>query len=317
MKILILCTGAIGSVYAGFLKKADYDITVLGREWHLNAIKENGLKITGIWGEYQVKNLRCFTSVEELNDEKFDLIIISVKSYDTSSIAELASKHIKKTGFVVSLQNGVDNAEKISKFIDYKQILIGRIIFGAEIISPGAVKVSVIADDARLGCYRDSIDYATIEKFAKLFDDAGIPTKPTREAMKYLWAKLLYNCALNALCTILNIPYGKLLGNEYTESLMRSIVQEAFEVAKAKRIKLFWEKPEEYIEELFNKLIPSTSAHFPSMLQDIKNNKRTEIDALNSVIVKYASELKIPVPINDCITKIIKSIEFLKGISKK
>lgn len=312
MKILILCAGAIGSVYAGFLKKADYDVTILGRKWHLNAIKKNGLKITGIWGEHQIDNLRCFSLTEELTDEKFELIIISVKSYDTSTIAKLASKHLNKNGFVVSFQNGVDNLEKVSKFIDYKQILIGRIIFGAEIISPGVVKVSVMAEEARLGCYENYIDYTTIEKFAKLFDEAGIPTMPTREVMKYLWAKLLYNCALNALCTILDIPYGKLLGNEYTESLMKIIVQEAFEVARAKKIKLFWNKPEEYIEVLFNKLIPSTATHFPSMLQDIKNNKKTEIDALNGVIVKYASELKIPVPINDCITKIIKSIETLK-----
>ncbi len=313
MKTLILCAGAIGSIYAGFLKKAGHDVTVLGREWHLDTIKKRGLKITGIWGEHRINNIKCVTTPQELKDEKYDLIILSVKSYDTSAIAKIAHKFLAQDGFVVTLQNGVDNAEKISKLIDYKQILIGRVIFGAEILASGLVKVSVIADKVRLGCYKNAIDYQTIEEHAELFNKAGIPTEPTTEISKYLWAKLLYNCALNALCTILNIPYGKLLGNDYTESLMKTIIQEAFKVAKAKRIKLFWNKSEEYIEELFNKLIPSTAAHFPSMLQDIKNNKKTEIDSLNGIIVKYATESKLTVPINECLTKIIKGIEQLKN----
>ncbi|MBU2599509.1 ketopantoate reductase family protein [bacterium] len=313
MKILILGTGAIGSVFGGFLAKSGHQVTLVGKLPHLEVIKQQGLKISGIWGEYLItQNLILGLNLEEIlrNSQKsFDLVLICVKSYDTEKIVKEYLPVIKESSYIISLQNGLGNLEIISSLVEKEKIIAARVIFGAKVESPGHVKVTVYADQVMLGSIDNVISFEKLEEVAQIISTSGIPCQATKEINKYLWAKVLYNCSLNGLAAILEVTYGELGAYQETRKIMLDICKEIFMVAKIKKIEFFWERPEEYFDYLINKQIPPTAFHHASMRQDIKNQKKTEIEALNGAIVRLAKEEGLEVPVNNFITSLIKSKE--------
>jgi 2-dehydropantoate 2-reductase len=312
MKILVLGAGAIGSVFGGFLALAGHHIVLIGRQSHMNAIKKNGLFIEGIWGEHTVSSLRGYESLVALQGSErleFDLILLTVKSYDTEKMLNELTRIYPGTSPVISLQNGLGNVEKIESIIGRDKTIGGRVIFGVEFVEPGRVKVTVSADKTMLGGLSGGIDNNFVQQVADNFTDAHIPAQAVDDIHRFIWGKVLYNCALNGLATLVNMHYGGLLSHEGTKDIMRNIVSEIFAIIKAKHITVDWDTPEQYIEHLFSTLIPLTFDHHPSMLQDIMRHKQTEIDALNGAIVKMGGELGMYLPYNWTITQLIKAKE--------
>lgn len=307
MRVLVFGLGAIGCAFAGFLKKSGHDVYAIGRPKVIEPIREKGLKITGIWGEHKVDLKEVYQSVEELPVKDFDLIILSVKSYDT----EKALEELKKVDFKYLLlaQNGYGNYEKAVKVFGKDKVILSRVIFGAQIPEPGTVKITVIADDVVIGNPDGAIPEEELKRIAETINNAGIPTRYSPDVYKYLWDKILYNSALNPLGALLETNYGTLGDLSETREIMNRIIDEIFAVAKAKGIELFHSSPEEYKELFYKKLLPPTAEHYPSMLQDIKAGKKTEIDALNGAIAKLGKEVGISTPTNELITLLVKAKE--------
>ena len=313
MKILILGAGAIGSLFGGFLAKAGHKVCFLGRKTNNDAIRNNGLKIDGIWGDHLITDISCFESLNQIIDQgikEFDYVIVSVKSYDTESIvSEYINKFTALAPFI-SLQNGLGNIEKIENMVGAENTIGGRVITGVEYLNPGHIRVTVSASDPVLGAVKKS-SANIAEKAAKIFTAAGIRTDVTDNIQTYIWEKVLYNCALNALSTIININYGKLLSSPAAKDLILNIIIEIYNVIHKENIIVNFETPQDYTEHLFDKLIPLTYDHHPSMLQDIHHNKRTEIDALNGAIVKISKKHNLSSPYNSTIVNILKAKEQL------
>jgi len=310
MKYLIFGAGAIGSVFGGYLSKAGHDVWLVGRSGHMRAIKTGGLHIRGIWGEHTIPLPFAVSGVKDIpKNEEFDAILISVKSYDTKEAVREILPFSGEETLVVSLQNGIGNVEAMCEAVGKERCVGGRVIFGVEHHQPGEVEVTVYAEEVMLGCPGASSLLPKVKKLAQEINDAGIPTKYTEEINKYIWAKLLYNAALNPLSTLLESPYGYLSENEETRFLMKRIVEECFAVAKAENTPLFWEKSEDYFAVLMGRLIPSTAEHHPSMLQDIRKGKKTEIDAINGAIVERAKSLGVSTPVNEVVTLLIHALE--------
>jgi len=305
LNILVMGAGAIGSVFGGFLAKAGHTVTLIGRPRHMEAITQDGLRITGIWGDHTVRNLSALTSLPHESDG--DLILLTVKSYQTEAAMEEVRRTHPGNAPVLSLQNGLGNVEAVASAVGADRTLGGRVIFGAEIPKPGTVKVTVIADAVAIGPIRGSdFPFDKAEEIARAIDGTGIPCRAVHEIERFIWGKVLYNVALNAPAAILGINYGKLLEAEVTKELMGEIIGEAFAVAEGEGIKLDWDRPEEYRETLLQRLLPPTASHFPSMLQDIQKGKRTEIDALNGALVRLGEQQGIATPVNQTLTRLIR-----------
>ncbi len=304
MKILIFGAGALGSVFGGFLSR-EHEVTLIGREPHMRAIARRGLRISGIWGEHTFTRLRALTSVEQLPEKRFDLVMITTKSYDTATaVREVAP--FAGDG-VLSMQNGIGNEETIASVVGEERTLGGMAIFGARLLEPGSVEVTVYASECLVGELSGGLSQRARE-IAAHFTGAGIPTKPSEDIIRDKWLKAFYNIALNPLSAILRVPYGKLGELEETRRLMREMLKEAFAVAGAKGIRIgyTWE---EYFRHLLENLLPPTARHISSMLQDIERGKRTEIDYMNGAIVKLGRELGIATPVNETITAIVRALE--------
>jgi 2-dehydropantoate 2-reductase len=312
VNMLVVGAGAMGSVFGGFLADAGHKVVMIARKAHADAIMKKGLLIDGIWGERRVDSLNVRTSLADIPETSaFDVALLSVKSYDTAVALSELVRALPNPPPVVSLQNGLGNVEMIAGRIGSEKTIGGRMIFGVEFIKPGHVTVTVSADNSKLGGLPGGIDPFFVKRLAQAITAAGIPADAVPDIERYIWGKVLYNCALNALATILNVHYGRLLDSESTKDIMTHIIEEIFIVAEARGVNLGWEKPEAYCRELFDVLIPRTFEHHPSMLQDMRRGKKTEIDALNGAVVTMGAELGIDVPYNWTITQLIKAKELL------
>lgn len=301
MRYLIMGAGALGTVFGGLLQRAGHSVAFLGRGAHFQCLTTTGGLIDGIWGEYHL------TPVDlPRPGDLFDVIFLTVKSFDTAAALRQVVTMAAPDGLIISLQNGLGNVEIIAQECGVWRTIGGRVIFGAQVAEPGRVTVTVYADQVLLG----QVDpKAPAEKLALVchhLNKAGIPTQVATNIVSHIWGKALYNCALNALGAILGVPYGDLGKHPETRELMRLIIEEIYQVAQAKSVSLPISKPDDYFRHFLENLVPPTSAHWPSMWQDLQAGRPTEIEALNGAMCRYGRELGVPTPYNDAVTRLVR-----------
>lgn len=189
-------------------------------------------------------------------------------------------------------------------------------IFGTEITAPGKARVTVYADRLMIGGYDREVtrrQRERIEAMISRLDRAGIPSGFTEEIQPFLWAKILYNCPLNPLGALLNVDYGVLGDSPELRGIMSGVIREIFAVARAEGISLFWENPESYEKDFYERLLPPTRTHRASMIGDLARGTPTEIDAMNGWIVRLGKQHRVPTPWNEALTRLIR---FSAGLRK-
>lgn len=304
MRFLIIGVGAIGGAYLAFLTRAGHEVAgLVKRDRRIDRIE-----VEGIWGEFGVR-VQTIESLREL-DFLPDITIVSVKSYDTEEALKVAEPLVREGSLLLTAQNGYGNYEKAVSLFGRGKVILARIIFGSEVVKRGRIRITVSADDVVIGDPSGKLEEGFLTRLSEVFTKAGIPTRFEREVYKFLWDKIIYNCALNPLGALLETNYGSLAQNTHTREIMNRIVDEIFEVVRAAGIETFWKDSQEYKRVFYERLIPPTASHFPSMLRDIKRG-RTEIDSLNGAICKLGKENKVPTPTNEFITELVKAKELL------
>ena len=316
MRILVMGAGAMGTVAGGFMAKAGHEVTLVGRQSHMKAITEQGLRISGIWGEHHVRNLRALESAQGLEAGRFDLVLVTVKSYDTARALQDILPLLAEDTLVCAYQNGLGNAEIIAKAVGWERTVGARAIYGTRVTEAGAAVVTVIANPTALGVYQGSEAGGRVRDIAAAMDEAGLPTVYTDRIDTVLWAKVAYNCALNPLSAILDVPYGALAETESTRQIIAEVIEELYAVAGAMDVPLEPNTPAAYERFFFDELLPPTAAHYASMREDFQRRRRTEIDALNGAIIRYGQAHGVPCPTNTMLTRLVRAREYALGISR-
>jgi 2-dehydropantoate 2-reductase len=314
MRVLVFGAGAIGSVVGGFLAQAGHDVVLLGRAWHLDVVRREGLRITGLWGDHEIRHLSIATTPEDIGrSAPFDWIFVCVKSHQTAEAAAAIGPLLGPQTLVCAFQNGLGNYEALTQHLPPERVALGRVIFGAE-LEPGRVRVTVCADEVLIGAPDDRFPRGEAAALAAALQAAGVPARATSTILAALWAKVLYNCALNGLSMILEVPYGKLLEQPTAQRLIVRIVEEAYGVATAHGVRLEPATAAAYRDLLFTRLIPDTAAHQSSMLQDLRRGKPTEIEALNGAMVRLGEPRGVPAPANALVTRLVHEKERFVGL---
>ena len=303
--ILIAGAGAIGSVVGGLLARAGWSVTLLGRGRHLEAVRRGGLSVEGLFGTHRVEGLTCVGDAGACRGP-YDAIFLTVKAWDTSVAARAVAPALAPDGVLVSLQNGLGNVEAAAAAVGGERVLGGRVIFGAEVIEPGRVSVTVYADPVLIGPPSPGHDPRAIAWAARLAA-AGIPAAPTGALMAELWAKVLYSAALNPLGALLGLTYGALATDPDTRAIMDTVIDEAFAVARAEGVAFPWADVGSYRDTFYGRLVPATAGHRSSMLQDIERGRPTEIDAINGEVAARAVRHGLPVPVNLALARLIRA----------
>ncbi|WP_352396914.1 ketopantoate reductase family protein [Aminobacterium colombiense] len=298
MKIAVLGSGAMGCLYGGKLAEAGYDVTLID-VWkdHIDAINNRGLHIEGIEGERTVRSIRAVSSAEEAGP--CDLLIVFVKATLTAQAVESARGIIGERTSILTLQNGLGNVEKISAVVGEEKVIAGVTGHGSTLLGPGKIRhagqgVTVIGElngavDERLRCIG-----AVLEK-------GGFDVKLSQNVMGLIWGKLLVNIGINALTAVTGLKNGRLVDFPETDELLRCAVEEAIAVAKGKGISLEVEDPVEHTRNVAR----LTATNRSSMLQDVSNKRKTEIDVINGAVVQEGERLGIPTPINKVLYNLV------------
>lgn len=313
MKVLIYGGGAVGLGIASCLLKAEADVDIISRPDTVAALKLDGLYRRGIFGDYHAapEQFSAFKTLKEIKDKTYDYIIISAKSNASRAIAENLKKnsqYLSEKTKIVLFQNGWGNADIFAYYFPRKIIYNARVITGFKRTEKNQVEITVHADSVHIGSlYNEPVEF--VKELSEAIKKGDLPCSLTNAIEKDLWAKMLYNCPLNPLGAIFQVPYGSLGESEYTREIMEKIVNEIFLVIEKSGYQTYWKEPKAYLKEFYAKLLPPTANHEASMLQDIRAKKRTEIDALNGAIVDLGDRLSVPVETNRLITQMIKFLE--------
>ena len=294
MNIVIFGAGAIGSLFGGILAKNN-NVYLIGRKNHVEQIRKKGLKIKGKTN-LNVKVL----AFEKVDDVRIlpDLIIISVKSYDTENAVNEIKKIIGKKTFIMSLQNGLDNIEKIEKIVDNKKLFVCVTTHGSIFYKPGVIIHSGIGK-TKIGSLDKNFSFEN--KFVDLFNKAGIETNFSSNIIHDIWAKGIVNSSINPLTCIFKCKNGYILKNPILEKLMEKICYESVSVANAYGFNIVYEDALNLTKEV----ICDTSENFSSMLQSIQSGCKTEIYSINGFIVNAGKIFNLNVALNEIIINVV------------
>ena len=313
MKTLIYGGGSVGLGLASCLLKSYVQVDILARENTIAALQKDGLNRIGIFGDFHAEpsQFGSYSSLEQVSGTVYDYILVCTKSFDSLAAAENLSEHksiIGEKTKIVLFQNGWGNAEKFLEYFDKNIIYNARVITGFQRTKPNEVKITVHADSIHIGSLFGS-DLSGMTELANVINNGDIPCQVVNDVIKDIWAKMLYNCALNPLGAILKVPYGKLAELEYSRSVMNCIIEEIFCVMKKVGYQTHWDSAKGFIKVFYDRLVPDTAEHKSSTLQDITAKKPTEIDSLNGAVIKLANKYEIDTPYNIVVYTMIKFLE--------
>ena len=293
MKTAVMGAGAVGCYYGGMLARAGHDVVLIGRPHHVEAVRRDGLFLDTKAFQAHVP-MQADTAVSAMLGAK--LVLCCVKSTDTESAAAEMAPYLEPDAVVLSLQNGVDNAERLQAALG-REVIPAVVYVATEMAGPGHVKHHG-RGELVIG------SSAASDGLAKLFAAAGVPVEISDNVMGALWAKLVVNCAYNALSAITQLPYGRLVQGDGVESVMRDVVQECLAVATAERIAVpgdMWQAVQQIAQTMPGQL--------SSTAQDLARGKRSEIDHLNGYVMRKGEALGIATPVNRALYAMVKLLE--------
>jgi 2-dehydropantoate 2-reductase len=302
MKTAIIGAGAMGSVFGAMLSEAGQDVTLndVSRPT-VEAINERGLRLEDPPGETRAVAVRAATDPASVGP--CDLVLVFVKCYHTEDAVRAAAPLIGPETAVLSLQNGWGNAPRIAAIVGQERVLAGVTYHSATVLGPGHVRHS-----GRGMTYAGELDGKKSQRLARIaetFQSAGIEVTATETVIHAIWSKLALNVCTLPTSAILRFTGGDLIAHEGSLNLMRSLLRETVAVANAQGIGLDEEERWEAITGLL-KRAPNSRA---SMLQDVENRRRTEIDVVNGAVAAAGERLGIPTPHNQTMVWLVKALE--------
>ncbi len=303
MRVVIVGAGAMGCLFGFLLHKAGKEVCFLEKHPVLvKHIKENGIHVEGISGEHHI--FPPITS-EAKEITRADLILIFVKAFDTYQAILSAKPLVGQESVVLTLQNGIGNVEEIVKVVDQKRTIAGTTAHGATVLGLGHIRHAGTGETV-IG-ELDGNKTPRLEKVKTFLESAGIKVQLTQDVIGLLWSKLLINVGINPLTGITGLRNGELLDYEETRAIMHRAVNEAKVVADRKGICLIYPNHLQKVETVCQ----ATAQNISSMLQDIRNKKKTEIDFICGAILREGKKFGLDLPINQALTHLIHLLENL------
>jgi 2-dehydropantoate 2-reductase len=237
------------------------------------------------------------TTINKINFSP-DLILLTVKSYDTEKTMEQIKKITSKKTIVLSLQNGLGNIEKIQKQINKKQIFMGVTTHGAFMEKPGVIKHTGTGYTI-IGSKKNTTKTKEIQE---VFNNSGIQTTMTQDIVKEIWVKTIINSSINPLTAYFECKNGYLLRNPVLGKIVEKICYESTRVAKYEGIQVSYD---DMIQKT-KQVMQDTADNFSSMLQSLQKNKQTEIDSINGEIIQHGRKHNDEIFLNEILFKLIK-----------
>jgi len=300
MKIAIIGAGAMGCLYGGKLSQSKENQVYLLDIWkeHIDAINMQGLIMEEAEESFVYQNLKASVQASEVG--KADLVIVFVKSTLTRQAVQGAKEVFGEDTLVLTLQNGLGNIDLIGEEVGLSNVIGGTTAHGAYMKGPGEIchagfGKTIIGE-------LNGTTTERIQEIARVFQSVGLETEISINILGLIWDKLIVNVGINSLTAITGLYNGELLDHPELLCIMKSAIDEAVAVANSKNIELSSQDPYAHTLEICK----NTATNKSSMLQDIMNKRRTEIDMINGGILREGEKEGIATPVNRVLTDLIK-----------
>jgi len=298
MKIGIIGAGALGSLFSHFFHEHLIELVIFEKDQAtVDRINEDGLSFTK--GESSKHFKPSISSSPGILSDA-EIVFLFVKSYSTIDALQSVSDHLNKNSIIVSLQNGLGNIDEIKKFIESERIVYGTTTIGAaksslsSVVSGGSGIINIGGEEN-----------GHVLRVHHLLNSAGLNSYTAVDPDFLLWHKAVINAGINPIASILNIPNGEILSNSHASTLQEIIIREAVASASANNIRMDFPEMLKTTREVCEK----TSSNICSMLQDIRNGRKTEIESINGKIIEFAETKGTDLPYNRSLYLLIKSME--------
>ncbi|MBU1349421.1 2-dehydropantoate 2-reductase, partial [Patescibacteria group bacterium] len=232
-----------------------------------------------------------------------DLALVCVKAYQTEEVAKVLGQHLGPEGRALTLQNGVGNVEALVTALGPERVLGGITSEGATLVKEGHVRHAG-KGQTHLGPAEGPLDSFT-QEVAALLNNAGFATQAVEGCQNLIWTKLVINVGINALTAILNVPNGQLLELDHAALMMERVVAEAVSVGEKLGIGFIHEDMLEAVRDVARR----TASNISSMLQDVRNKRRTEVQFINGAVLDKGVELGLACPFNAALANLVLALE--------
>jgi 2-dehydropantoate 2-reductase len=290
VKIGVMGTGGIGGYYGALLARAGHEVFCVARGEHLRAIQEQGLRVESAVGEFTV---RPRASADPAAIGLVDLVLFGVKTYDTGAAARAMKPMVGEGTAILTLQNGVDSAERIAAAVGPGRVLPGAAFIFANIAGPGLIRQTAGPRKIVFGEVEGARS-PRAEAILAALRGAEINAEVTDQIVRVLWEKWAYICAQGGVTAVTRLPLGEIRACQETWLLYRGIIEEIAAVAAARRVSLSPGVVETILAQAA-KLEPHARS---SMYNDLAAGRRLEVEALNGTVVRYGREAGVPTPLN-------------------
>jgi 2-dehydropantoate 2-reductase len=302
MRICIFGAGSLGSALGGMLADKN-EVVLIGRKEHVNAVQKDGLRMLG--DRAGTVHLNARETVNGLASP--ELLIISTKAYDTKEAIGILRRWVDDDTMVLTLQNGLGNLEQIRSWKEEKAFG-GTTTMGAALISPGTVRLSGLGKTI-IGSDEDPRGASRI---VSAFTSCGLPARTSRDMIGVIWTKAMVNACINPTAAVLRVPNGKLTESGVVARFMRDVGRECELVAAASGIN----SAHVDVYRRVRAVCKGTAENTSSMLQDVQNGRRTEIDEINGAFCSLGDKVGVPTPLNDALVAMIQSLASQKSSEK-
>jgi 2-dehydropantoate 2-reductase len=299
-RVAVVGAGAVGGYFGGMLARAGAHVTLIGRPVHVDVWARDGLFIDSTAFHERIP---VAASTEIAASRDADLVLFSVKTLDTEEAARQLARHVRADALIVSLQNGVDNVERIRAAAALDPI--AAVVYVASSM-PASGRVNhrgrgdLLIGDLR-GRSRPPRESA-MARVSAWFEAAGVPCRVPPDIEADLWSKLILNAALNPISAAVHATYGEAVAIPESRETIRQLVQECVAVAQAGGVSL---PAIDFVQMVWH-FAENIGEVYASTAQDLERGKRTEIDALNGFVVRRGAELGVPTPVNQSLLALVK-----------
>jgi 2-dehydropantoate 2-reductase len=290
VRILIAGTGGVGGYFGACLARAGHEVVFLARGKNLAALQSSGITVESIDGDFHLSRITAVESVAGLGP--VTLVLVTVKSYDSTTIARQIAPLVGEDTVVLSLQNGIENESLLASELDLPPLMGAMTEIGAELVEPGVVRH--VAEGTIVFGEMTGHESPRGHALAELFTAAGIRHRLSLEMPLMLWSKLSWNAAHNAVTAITHTAAGAAASIPATAEVLRAAMHEVVAVARAQGILLEPARVDTTIAFSRDHLGELRT----SMLQDLERGRRLEYDAINGAVIRFGETVGVPTPVN-------------------
>jgi 2-dehydropantoate 2-reductase len=302
MKILIMGTGGVGGYYGGLLAQQGNEVTFISRGAHLYAIRQEGMKVKSVHGDFTIFPAKAVENPAEVGP--VDLILFCVKTYNTDEAAEAIRPAVGPQTVVLSLQNGIDAAERIGKLVGLEHVLAGATWLSSAVEAPGLIKQVSQFRRIVFGELSEGRSERT-RSIYEVLNPTGITVEISDDIQKVLWTKFVFIAAVSSVGSLTRLPMGDYRSVPEARKLLSSIMQEVEALAQAQNIKL-----ENDVVAKSMEFIDNSASHIkPSMQLDVESGRRTELESMIGAIGRKGRELGIPTPVSNFVYASLLPVE--------